>query len=254
MIQTITVTMTGLTHNGRLRTSNDDTIAMADWIRNAPMLRPESVTREADPAVVCLVADGLGGHRSGAKASGLAARALAERASDLCTVVGLEQRLRELNTALSRWMEERPEDAGMGTTVAGIVIHNDGVLSFNVGDSRVYRRCDGYLRQISTDDRPSLQQAGEPDSGSSIVTQALGGSIEGGGIAPHVAAEPVRDGAFYLLCTDGLTDVLDLDTIESRIADDDSASIVGLFDLAMSVGAPDNLSIVITRISSECRS
>ena len=169
------------------------------------------------------------------------------------TVIGLEQHLRDVSIALSELMERNPDDSGMGTTVAGIVIHQNGVVSFNVGDSRVYRRCDGYLRQISTDDRPPLQQRDEPSSSSSIVTQALGGSVEDRGITPHVTVEPIRDGALYLLCTDGLTDTLDLDTIESHITGDDLASVVALFDRTIAAGAPDNVSIVIVRIASESR-
>ena len=130
----------------------------------------------------------------------------------------------------------------MGTTVAGLVVTSDRTIWFNVGDSRVYSVRQEFLRQLSVDDVPAWQGAG-----GHVITQALGGAYEYTEIDPHVGARTNGPGRRYLLCSDGLTDVVPLEAMERAMADDDVSFVGALLDGALAAGAPDNVSIVVAR-------
>jgi serine/threonine protein phosphatase PrpC len=65
---------------------------------------------------------------------------------------------------------------------------------------------------------------------------------------PHVLSEPLADGARYLICSDGLTDLVDRPTIEQNLDNDDEASVQALFVAAMARGGDDNISLILLRI------
>jgi PPM family protein phosphatase len=67
-------------------------------------------------------------------------------------------------------------------------------------------------------------------------------------IVLHVLGEPLADGARYLICSDGLTDLLEPAEIEARLAGDDEASAVALFEAAMARGGDDNVSLILLRL------
>ena len=86
---------------------------------------------------------------------------------------------------------------------------------------------------------------------SSIITQVLGGyrpDAREEPIAPHVLSEPLADGARYLICSDGLTDLLERAAIEALLDDDDQASAAALFEAAMAQGGDDNVSLILLRL------
>lgn len=130
----------------------------------------------------------------------------------------------------------------MGTTVAGIVPTPAEILVFNVGDSRVYREQHGFLRQLTIDDRLMLA--------SRRLTQALGGAVRHVDIEPHVWRETWLSGRRYLICSDGLTDALNLDTLEDGLGADDMATVERLFERAMDAGGQDNISIILARVEA----
>ena len=144
-------------------------------------------------------------------------------------------------------MRERPSLRGMGTTVAGVVVAPAGSLVFNVGDSRVYRIEDTALVQLSTDDTPGPKLADGRTAAitSHLITQSLGGVYEEAPIAPHLLAVPPAARERYLLCSDGLSDLLSRDEIEAELADDDRTSVAALFEAAMARGGRDNISILM---------
>jgi serine/threonine protein phosphatase PrpC len=77
----------------------------------------------------------------------------------------------------------------------------------------------------------------------------MGGYDDPDQITPHVLAEPVE--GRYLICSDGLTDLLDRGAIAARIGDDDAASVTALFEAAMAAGGHDNVSIVLVRLRQD---
>jgi PPM family protein phosphatase len=244
---------TAFTDPGAVRASNEDTIAVGDWITRAPMTAPVVLEHLVAAPVICLVADGMGGHAAGEVASRTVAERLSRRAAEATDEVAIAQLLHEANDELFRLMNESPVWYGMGTTVAGIAVAPTGVIVFNVGDSRVYRVTNGTLVQLSTDDTPGpkLPDGRTAVYTSSIISQVLGGygpDQPGDRIEPHVLSEPLVDRARYLICSDGLSDLLDKAAIEQLLDDDDQASAQALFAAAMAQGGDDNISLILLRI------
>jgi serine/threonine protein phosphatase PrpC len=245
--------MTAFTHRGAVRADNEDSIAVGDWIRSESMAVPVLLERALDSPLICLVADGMGGHAAGEVASRTVAEHLAARATQATDAAAIAALLRDANGALFELMGERPAWYGMGTTVAGVAVAPAGVLVFNVGDSRVYRIEAGALVQLSTDDTPGPKR---PDGRtavytSSIISQVLGGyepDNPDGQLDPHVLSEPPAERARYLICSDGLTDLVDPAEIEGLLDGDDDASVRALFETAMAAGGGDNVSLILLRI------
>ncbi len=220
---------------------------MGPWRVVAPMRAPCQLGRSVDRPVLCLVADGMGGQAAGERASALAAEGLAGRAPGLDGADAIRRALREVNRDIFEASEADEGLRGMGTTVAGCLFGPDAFHWFNVGDSRIYRYRDGFARRLSVDDVPD-----RTERRSSIITQSLGGSYTLEEIEPHIGREPVTHGWSYLLCSDGLTDLVDDSAIEHVLASggEDTALVTQLFDWAMEAGGHDNISIMLVRITA----
>ena len=244
----LALTATAFTHVGAVRARNEDTVAVDDWVMSQSMDQPTTLERTVTRPMVCLVADGLGGHTGGDVASRLVAERLAGRAGETADAAALADLLGAVDQALFAAMRERPALHGMGSTVAGLHVGPGGLAVFNVGDSRVYRIEPSGLTQLSTDDTPGpkLDDGRTAAYTTPLLTQSLGGWQDPEGIAPHVLREPAP--GRYLLCSDGLTDRLDPGAIADHIDDDDVASVVALFEAAMAAGGDDNISIVLVRL------
>jgi serine/threonine protein phosphatase PrpC len=239
------------THQGAVRANNEDTIAVGDWIISESMRAPLVLEYEVAAPLICLVADGMGGHAAGEIASRAVAEHLSRRAAEATDAAALAALLQGADAELFALMREQPTWRGMGTTVAGISVAPERVLAFNVGDSRVYRIDQSGLVQLSTDDTPGPKLADGRTAAltSNLVTQSLGGAYQPGGIDPHVLSEPLEDDARYLICSDGLSDLLDRTTMEQLLeSDDDVASTEALFEAAMARGGNDNVSLILVRL------
>lgn len=238
--------VTAFTHQGAVRTQNEDTIAVGSWVRNAPMENPRQIVHGLDVPLLCLIADGMGGHAAGNEASRLAAFRLAAASPAISDEAGISALLRETNREFFDVMRGDPQRLGMGTTVVGILLREEGSLWFNVGDSRLYRYRDHFLRQLSIDD--VLDPYATNRRHSTTVTQTLGGAQTFLEVAPHIGTEPFVPGWRYLLCSDGLTEMLTIEAIEAAVSEDDAATVTALFEQAMATGGEDNISIILVRI------
>jgi serine/threonine protein phosphatase PrpC len=238
---------TAFTHQGAVRAANEDCIAIGDWVTSEPMAAPLVLERATGAPLIAVVADGMGGHAAGEVASRIAAERLAALAARAGDEAGLADLLRDVNAELFEAMREQPRLRGMGTTVAGVVIAPAGSLVFNVGDSRVYRIEGSALVQLSTDDTPGPKLADGRTAAmtSNLVTQSLGGAYAEVGIEPHLLGVPPAARERYLLCSDGLSDLLTRDEIEAGLAADDRTSVQALFEAAMARGGRDNISIIM---------
>jgi PPM family protein phosphatase len=167
----------------------------------------------------------------------------AARALDEAALAGL---LHEVNGELFELMRAQPSLAGMGTTVAGVVVLPAACLVFNVGDSRVYRSAAAGLVQLSTDDTPGPKLADGRTAAipSHLITQTLGGDFQDE-IVPHVLHEPLDQARRYLICSDGLSDLVSREEIEALLGDDPAASVTALFEAAMARGGRDNISLIL---------
>jgi PPM family protein phosphatase len=236
-------------------------LALEPVVRSDVGRRPNNEDAAFASTRLAAVADGVGGHAAGEVASWAAIRALIQL--DNCR---LEQRLddalqdaiRAGNDTIAFIAQCQPEAAGMGTTLSALALSDDGrYLLANVGDSRAYLFRDGELTLLTRDD--SLVQLlidrgelrvedaiGHPHR--SVVLAALDGSPRE---PPALMALEARLGDRLLLCSDGLTDVVEVGAIAAalRIASK-RACAQRLVELALAAGGRDNVSVVIADVVS----
>jgi len=232
-----------------VRTVNEDCIAVGEWCAQKDMRSPQCFEQTPATGLVALVADGMGGHPAGDVASQYATRRLAELLPETRTEQEMAFAVRQANAGLYAEMCREPRWAAMGTAVAGLMIHAGHVMVFNVGDVRAYRINSGRLAQLSVDDGMDPDwQPGSLLPRSGMLTQCLGGLNRFLDVTPHVRCEPCRAGDIYLICSDGLHEVLAADDIAALIDSDLASSTQELFDAAIEAGSTDNISIVLVRV------
>lgn len=192
--------------------------------------------------VVCALSDGMGGHPSGEVASSIAIDNL-RYAKELATADSVAGCINKANEDLYGQMKVRPSLSGMGATIAGIVFHPDRLICFNVGDTRVYRLRDGFLSQLTIDDRPP------GSTGSGKLTQALGGHRKFTTIEPHVSEHKLPCPSAWLLCTDGVSDFLKVEQMEKCLArSEDTDAVRTLYEDAIRGGSRDDISIILVKL------
>ncbi|HEU4396649.1 MAG TPA: Stp1/IreP family PP2C-type Ser/Thr phosphatase [Actinomycetota bacterium] len=214
---------------------------------------------------VFAVADGLGGHQGGEVASAMAVEPLAALdgrafADARDAAEALAGAIREANLAILRRGRSDPDLRGMGTTVTTAAVAAERLLQLaHVGDSRAYLLRQGApLRQLTTDhtvveeavQRGLLtrgQAAIHPQRG--VVTRAVGLDADVQVDVPEpLELEP---GDQVLLCSDGLTEVVDDDQIAGVLADraDGGDACRALIGAANRAGGPDNITVVLLRVA-----
>ncbi|MCL2003535.1 MAG: Stp1/IreP family PP2C-type Ser/Thr phosphatase [Oscillospiraceae bacterium] len=213
---------------------------------------------------VCVVCDGMGGMRSGNVASRVAADAFI---TDLLLQVKPGMSHKSLKTALAaavsaanaQVFEKARTNAayyGMGTTLIGAVVTPEYAVMANVGDSRAYHISGDGITQVSRDHSlvEDLMHRGELSReeakhhpSKNLITRALGTD---GIVAPDLFIREMAEGDFLLLCTDGLTNVVeDMEILfEVLHGGDPSLACERLVSMANSRGGPDNTTIVLIHI------
>lgn len=132
--------------------------------------------------------------------------------------------------------------------MAGLVLQDASVITFNVGDSRAYRLVRGGLVKLSHDDVLASGREKKSSDRSHAITQALGGSAFPLAIVPHVSVgPPLQIGDRFLLCTDGLSDALNDSKIESLLCLPTTPVVIAqrLVRQAILAGCRDNISVVV---------
>lgn len=242
------VGVSALSHDGLVRDHNEDSVVIGPWTLCATTtLTPQTMYFPLLDPLVVAVADGLGGHPGGEEASSLTVGHLARIGTALTDADAIREGLLACNDAVNAEAACHPDRLAMGTTVAGIVVTDELIFAFNVGDSRVYLIDDTGLTRLSTDDSeaPSRGERRSP-----IVTQSLGGTLAARSIEPHVTDRPLTDGDRFLVCSDGLTDAIDEPEISTILQDHDAGrAIFELWRATIDAGAPDNVTIVLVEIS-----
>jgi serine/threonine protein phosphatase PrpC len=204
------------------------------------------------------IADGMGGAQAGEVASALAASAL----KDVNAQGGGEQRVVELIEEANRRVHERASTdaatSGMGTTMTVALVEGDGtVVIGHVGDSRAYLLRDDRLEQLTDDHslvaelvrRGELSPAeAEVHPQRSVITRALGTDPD---IDVDAFSVPAQPGDVYLICSDGLSDMVDGGTLESILQshrNDLGAAAKALVQAANRAGGEDNITAVLFEI------
>lgn len=225
---------------GEHRSRNEDCIRVDAWQMPANAEHASrQATLEADLLPV-IIADGIGGHRNGDIAANLACHFLGTHAVGMLDARTVAQTLRGCHEHLELH-EPKTTTRGtllaMGTTVAAVVAEEMGLRWINVGDSRVYRFETNTLTQLSIDDH--LPQ--RPN----VLTQCLGGGLQGPETVHHGSEHP-SPGTTYLLCSDGLTGVIDDETIAAVLRRNAYTPAEELLALARPE-ARDNISVIVLR-------
>jgi serine/threonine protein phosphatase PrpC len=246
-------------HTGKVRKVNEDACLFGGAFGGASTSAPMKAALKKSFWVIAL-ADGIGGHRAGAYASREMVAGLDAASEFSCTAIG--NVLHETNRKLHEVGREKPEFEGTGTAVVGLVSGPDGLFGFNVGDARLYRQQTGKLTQITDDDSVErmLIQEGLLEATDGVrskymhaLTQSVGGSAEYHPLDPHFYPLAVKGSARFLLCTDGLTDMISLKAIESYIVPQlkPVAAVQSLFSAAMEAGGRDNITIAVVDVEKE---
>lgn len=250
----------GTTDPGMLRSNNEDHI---------------STTPEAGLAVV---ADGMGGHQAGEVASGMAVDVVTrhvldtlvredgrrKRKSDASSAEykAVNEAIALANTAIFELAQSSPNYAGMGTTIVVTLFYDDKVCIGHVGDSRLYRLRDNEF-ELLTEDHSLVQELvarglitpeeARSSVNKNLVTRALG--IEAT-VESHITEQELKDQDLYLLCSDGLNDVLpDEETADilREHGNDLQDSVDRLVHEVNARGGPDNVSVVLVRTGKRFR-
>jgi serine/threonine protein phosphatase PrpC len=247
---TLRLEAAGITHRGTVRENNEDCIAIGFWVTQETKTAAKTFEHVLDQPFACIVADGMGGHNDGERASLLVARSLARRLS-VTGVSGVDASMRAVNAELFAQLRENPELAGMGSTAVGLAAHEAKVAIFNVGDSRAYRLASSELTQLSVDD--SFQPNWKAGSGverSTKLLQCFGGRSTFADIEPHVHFEAGEPGATYLICSDGLYETLTEEEMAALVGEDLRASAEALLRAALEKKARDNVTVALVRIAA----
>ena len=229
------------THPGRKRRHNEDS-----YVVEPPMFA---------------VADGMGGAKAGEVASGLAAAALREAGTDgRSGEERVTQLIQEANRRVFRRANEDRDASGMGTTMTVALVEDGRVVFGHVGDSRGYLIREGSIEQL-TDDHSlvaELVRSGrltpeeaEAHPQRSVITRAVG-------TEPDVDVDTFtidpEEGDLFLICSDGLTDMVDDGTIIEAIErhrDDLDEAANALVGAANRVGGEDNITVLLVEVGAE---
>lgn len=245
------LTAYGMTDTGKVREHNEDSYAIFE---------PEGLF------VVC---DGMGGHAAGEVASDLACRTFAQAMHDSNRFAGhqlrhstrfqrnaFEAAIHRANHAVCEASDNDRSLKGMGTTLVALQATPEAMVLGHVGDSRAYKMSPGgKLTQLTRDhsllnqllengENPSTEEA---TSLSHILVQAIGYS----GVNPDVTVTPRNEGDIFLLCSDGLTDLISREGIEGILTEcGDALDLAAemLVAAANQAGGRDNITVLIVRV------
>jgi len=232
----------------------------------------DSIAADASKGLVVL-ADGMGGYNAGEVASGMATTVITTELQHLLEVCPpfepdpangrpyaerlLREQIVKANTSIYQAAQSQPQYAGMGTTLVAAVFYDNRAMIAHIGDSRVYRLRDDTFEQV-TKDHSLLQE--QIDSGmitpeqarfsqnKNLVTRALGIDPT---VEPELREYDTRPGDVWLLCSDGLNDMvsdedigLTLQTLSANL----KLAAQQLVQMANDNGGRDNVSVILVRV------
>ena len=243
------------TDPGMVRSHNEDSIA-------------------ADPANgLVVLADGMGGYNAGEVASGMATTVITTEMQQLLAKVKpyeidaetnkilaarmVREQVLKANASIYHAAQSQPQYAGMGTTLVVCLFYDNKALVAHLGDSRLYRMRDNVLKQV-TRDHSLLQE--QIDSGlitpeqakhaqhKNLVTKALGIDPT---VEPEIREYEVMPGDIYLLCSDGLCDMVedgDISMTLEALGANLKLAAQQLVQMANDNGGKDNVSVILVRV------
>ena len=241
---------------GKVRDHNEDTIG-------------------AQPDIgLWVLADGMGGYNAGEVASGIAVKTIVDMVTEACkrekrgdiesstgymrqTIV-LRDAIHRANKVINQTAQTQPQCEGMGTTLVASLFYDNRVTIAHVGDSRMYRLRGNRFEQITMDhsllqelvDRGFYsQEEAQRSTNRNYVTRALG--VEAN-VEVEVQEIEVQKGDYFLMCSDGLPDMVEDEDIHltiSTFANDVRTVGEQLIKLTNDNGGRDNVSVILVRVA-----
>ncbi|HYW70413.1 MAG TPA: protein phosphatase 2C domain-containing protein [Pyrinomonadaceae bacterium] len=270
----MSVDVAGTSHEGHVRPNNEDHYLVIQFGRSLRALET-NLTRSLIPPDYDLtgygmvVADGLGGMSGGEVASRTALTKLVELVietpdwvlgldlpENVETVLGrAKDRFLKIDEALKEKADIDASLSGMGTTLTTAVTLGNNLVLGHVGDSRAYLYRDGNLTQLTKDHTVAQELIDAGLSGTDpvarsmrhVLTAALGSL--GARIQPEVRRLRLKENDQLLLCTDGLSDMVDDKTVASLLRNSTSSvkACEDLKTVALAAGGTDNITVVVAR-------
>ena len=244
----------GISDPGKIRTENQDSIYL-----------------DKDGNFL-LLADGMGGHERGAEASAIALDVIRKylqpeiilsELQDITNVEDMPTKViclfslidKGINKANSKLFEINKKEGlnrYMGSTVVGLVpLEEDDIMLFHVGDSRIYRWRDSTLECLTSDHSAYAEWVRKGQNGEepakNIITRAVGPKE---GVVPDINWEKSRNGDVYIMCSDGLTDMISEEKMSEilKLHEDLDDIAKKMVDEANNAGGKDNTSVVVCKI------
>lgn len=231
-----------LTDPGKIRDHNEDSV---------------TVVKNIADEILLAVADGMGGHRGGEIASSIAINIIARRFSEVSSVGTKEEAIEwikkivnECNTSIYKYTEQNPESMGMGTTLVMAILTDDFLLFGNIGDSSGFVIKNKKIHKITTDHTlvNLLVKSGEltPEEAKdhprkNVLMKALGATTD----VEMDVFDITDDVEGILLCSDGLTNMLDEEQITKVLNEEHTGEekLEKLIIKSNNRGGTDNISI-----------
>jgi len=272
----VRVDVSGLSHTGKVRARNEDhflVIRVGRYLETVVTSLPakEMQSRTDEVGYTMILADGMGGHAGGEKASRMAITELIKLALahpdwifrlDETVAQDAKQRsqkrFRDVNSMLLNHSEQHSDLRGMGTTLTSVRNMGRQVQIAHVGDSRAYLLRDNILHRLTRDhtyaqllvDSGQLSEEEAADfCGRHMLVNALGGFSEN--VEVDVDQLELCSGDRILMCSDGLTDMVDDATIGRVLVErrDSKDACQRLVDLALEHGGKDNVTVIVATYS-----
>jgi PPM family protein phosphatase len=277
MTRPLTVMAFGVTDKGKVRSANEDQFLIAELTKAMRVWQtslPEPALQIGEErAHLFLVADGMGGHRAGERASALAVTAIeqftldslkwflgSDRDAAKKVLAQFQSALRETDAKIVEEAEGSPELRGMGTTVTMAFQLGAQVCVVHVGDSRAYLYRRGELHQLTQDHTVVAEMvrsgALRPEGVAQhhlrhVITNVVGGPEPGVDVEARMLE--VQPGDRLLLCSDGLTEMLAHDAIAETLEAEPApeAAAKKLLARANEGAAPDNITLLVARFGAD---
>ena len=240
-----------VSHIGKHRKGNQDNLLCDGQYldcRNVGTFQIEQGSQMSSKAPIFGVFDGMGGEECGEMASYIAAKELSEFVFDKNLKKGLDDFCGHANAMICQYIAEN-DLLSMGTTAAILKFAKDKIYLCNIGDSKIFQLSDGSLKQISYD-HVCISAFGKKPP----LSQNLGIPESELNISPYIATGEYHNGDIYLICSDGLTDMLTVPDIEKILCEKKGlVAAEQLLKQALDNGGKDNITFILIRIEKAKR-
>ncbi|QTD42370.1 Stp1/IreP family PP2C-type Ser/Thr phosphatase [Sporosarcina sp. Te-1] len=232
---------------GKRRSVNEDSAAVYE-LQGGPVL--------------AIIADGMGGHRGGELASSTAVQSIGEQFKSIENPHAmdeqswsswLEQVITHTNLSIYEMAEEDEQYKGMGTTLDAVIIFESSCIISHTGDSRVYKITETELQQITRDHSfvNALLDSGEITEEEAAVHPQRNWIMRAIGTEKTIELDfysiHFEEGAYLLICTDGLSNKIENEKMKEVVMSEVSLSqkVEQLIDLANDMGGEDNITVIL---------